>query len=189
MGRYYSPRSRLSSSELGRKRYTASTMALDWSQCPEVTRAPEVLGGAWVLKGTRVPAANVLEVIAGGAAPGEVAQRFPGVTHAQLEAIFDFLVRSLELTRKERESEAMPVVITGQIDWSQCPGVTRTPDTVSGAWRLENSRLMLECILCNLPDLSLHEIVEEVYEGIEFKQAAAVLEFAAQTLHQPALVH
>jgi hypothetical protein len=48
---------------------------------------------------------------------------------------------------------------------------------------------MLECILCNLPDLSLREIVEEVYEGIGFKQAAAVVEFAAQTLNQPALVH
>jgi uncharacterized protein (DUF433 family) len=68
-----------------------------------------------VVKGTRVPAASVLDSMAARMAPNEIAQHFHGVTHAQLEAIFDFLVRSLELTRKERESEAMPGVITGQI--------------------------------------------------------------------------
>lgn len=35
--------------------------SLDWSQCEDVESAPDRLSGAWVLKGTRVPAQAIID--------------------------------------------------------------------------------------------------------------------------------
>jgi uncharacterized protein (DUF433 family) len=34
---------------------------MDWSKCPDVERAPGKVSGAWVVKGTRVPAQAVVD--------------------------------------------------------------------------------------------------------------------------------
>ena len=34
---------------------------MDWSNCPDVERRPDIVSGSWVVKGTRVPADAVLD--------------------------------------------------------------------------------------------------------------------------------
>lgn len=34
---------------------------MDWSACPDVERNPDIVSGAWVVKGTRVPADAVID--------------------------------------------------------------------------------------------------------------------------------
>ena len=72
-------------------------MALDWSQCPEVTRSPDVMSGAWVFKGTRLPVALVFKNIEGGISVDEIPEIYPGVTLEQVKAAVHFASTSLQL--------------------------------------------------------------------------------------------
>jgi uncharacterized protein (DUF433 family) len=76
------------------REYTAP-MPLDWSQCSEVTRAPDVMGGAWVFKGTRLPVANVFENLEAGLTVAEIPELFQGITVEQVRAVLHFAAASL----------------------------------------------------------------------------------------------
>jgi uncharacterized protein (DUF433 family) len=60
-----------------------------------VERSPEFLSGAWVFRGTRVPVAALFENLRDGATVAEFLAWFPGVTHAQVEAVLDHEAQSL----------------------------------------------------------------------------------------------
>jgi uncharacterized protein (DUF433 family) len=60
-----------------------------------VERSPEVLGGAWRFRGTRVPVAALFENLRDGATVAEFLAWFPGVTRAQVEEVLDHEARSL----------------------------------------------------------------------------------------------
>jgi uncharacterized protein (DUF433 family) len=63
---------------------------MDWSQCADVESKPSVLTGAWVVKGTRVPADAVVEN-ADGFTPEEIATEiYPTVTVAAARRIIAF---------------------------------------------------------------------------------------------------
>ncbi len=68
---------------------------LDWNQCPEVERHPEVVSGAWVFRGTRVPVKALFENLEGGASVDQFVAWFPGVSRTQAEAILNFAEKSL----------------------------------------------------------------------------------------------
>lgn len=70
-------------------------MSLEWSQCPEVERAPQKVSGVWVFRGTRVPVATLFENLEAGATVGDFLEWFPGVTREQVDAVLDFATRSL----------------------------------------------------------------------------------------------
>jgi uncharacterized protein (DUF433 family) len=38
-----------------------NTQSIDWSQCDDVESVPDRLSGAWVIKGTRVPAQAIVD--------------------------------------------------------------------------------------------------------------------------------
>lgn len=76
---------------------TTLTRMIDWSQCPAVERIPGKVGGAWLFKGTRVPVKALFENIEGGATVDEFLAWFPGVEHAQVDAVLEHAQRSLEL--------------------------------------------------------------------------------------------
>jgi uncharacterized protein (DUF433 family) len=61
----------------------------DWRQLDAVERSPEVVSGAWVFRGTRVPVAALFENLRDGATVDEFLAWFPGVTRAQVEAVLD----------------------------------------------------------------------------------------------------
>ena len=70
---------------------------LDWSDCPEVTRSPDRLSGAWVFSGTRVPVAAFFENLESGARLEEFLAWFPGVSKDQAEAVLEHAARSLRV--------------------------------------------------------------------------------------------
>ena len=59
---------------------------LDWNQCAEVERHPDVVSGAWVFKGTRVPVKALFENLEDDARVDDFIEWFPGVTRHQVEA-------------------------------------------------------------------------------------------------------
>lgn len=67
--------------------------SLDWSQCPAVESVPGKLSGAWVFKDTRLPVATVIENLE-DLTIEEVMEQFD-VTRAQINAVLDFVARSL----------------------------------------------------------------------------------------------
>ena len=69
--------------------------ALDWSQCPAVESIPGKVSGAWVFKGTRMPAATVFENLEARLTVEEVMEEF-AVTREQINAVLDFAAKSLQ---------------------------------------------------------------------------------------------
>jgi uncharacterized protein (DUF433 family) len=68
---------------------------LDWSQCPVVERQPGKVSGAWLFKGTRVPAKALFENLEAGASIDEFLEWFPGVSRNQVEAVLQHAELSL----------------------------------------------------------------------------------------------
>ncbi len=70
--------------------------ALDWSQCPAVESVPGKVSGAWVLRGTRMPVATILENLQAGASLDDILCWFDGLNREQVKAVIDFAARSLK---------------------------------------------------------------------------------------------
>ncbi len=68
---------------------------LDWSQCPAVESVPGKLGGAWVLRGTRMPVATIFENLEAGANIDDILEWFDGVKREQVIAVIEFAATSL----------------------------------------------------------------------------------------------
>ncbi len=68
---------------------------LNWNQCAEVERHPEVVSGAWVFKGTRFPVKALFENLEDGASVDDFVAWFPGVNRHQVEAVLAFAEKSL----------------------------------------------------------------------------------------------
>lgn len=73
-------------------------MPLDWSQCPAVESAPGKVSGAWVLRGTRMLVATIFENLEAGASVDNIVEWFQGIKREQVEAVIDFVARSLDET-------------------------------------------------------------------------------------------
>jgi uncharacterized protein (DUF433 family) len=71
-------------------------LALDWSQCPAVESVPGKVSGAWVFRGTRIPASAVFENLEDGVTIDELTRIYDGLTREQIEAVLEFAARSLE---------------------------------------------------------------------------------------------
>jgi len=58
---------------------------IDWNSCPAVELNPELVSGAWVFRGTRVPVVALFENLEDGVTINEFVELFPGVdlTHAR----------------------------------------------------------------------------------------------------------
>ncbi len=68
----------------------------DWQLLRVVERTPDILSGAWVFRGTRVPVAALFENLRDGATVDDFLACFPGVTREQVEAVLDHEARSLQ---------------------------------------------------------------------------------------------
>ena len=68
------------------------------------------------------------------------------------------------------------------IDWSACPAVERSADTLSGAWRFKNTRVPVKALFENLESGATVDQFLEWFPGVTKQQALAVLEFAEKTL-------
>jgi len=70
------------------------------------------------------------------------------------------------------------------LDWSRCPAVESVPGKVSGAWIFRGTRLPVATVIENLEDLSVEEVMEQF--DVSREQMAAVLDFVAESLRDPA---
>ncbi|MDA1277485.1 MAG: DUF433 domain-containing protein [Verrucomicrobia bacterium] len=59
------------------------------SLCEVFSQDPEVMSGAWVFKGTRVPAQTFFDHLDRGGTLAEFPEWYEGVTTEQLEAAFE----------------------------------------------------------------------------------------------------
>ncbi|MFZ4396534.1 MAG: DUF433 domain-containing protein [Kiritimatiellia bacterium] len=59
----------------------------DWTTCTAAESTREVVSGAWVFKGTRVPVYALFENIEDGASIDDFLEWFPGVTRQQVESV------------------------------------------------------------------------------------------------------
>ena len=74
-------------------------MALDWTQCSAVESVSGKMSGAWVFWGTRMPVVAVFENLEDGLTIGEIVELYDGLTRGQVEAVLNFVARSLETVR------------------------------------------------------------------------------------------
>src|ERR1700739_3840958 len=85
-------------------------MALDWSQCPAVESIPGKVSGAWVLRGTRMPASVIFDNLEAGANIDDIMNWFEGLDRNQVKAVIEFAARSLD----ETPSSACSAIRDGQ---------------------------------------------------------------------------
>ena len=72
----------------------------DWGTCPAIERHPNVVSGAWVFRGTRVPIRALFENLRDGATIDQFLQWFPDVTRQQVQAVFDHEAHELSLATR-----------------------------------------------------------------------------------------
>jgi uncharacterized protein (DUF433 family) len=73
-------------------------MTPDWSSCDQLESVPGKLGGAWVLKGTRMPVSAIVENIEAGASVDDLMEWFDGLDRAQVEQVLSFVAHSHSFT-------------------------------------------------------------------------------------------
>jgi uncharacterized protein (DUF433 family) len=63
---------------------------MDWSRCPDVHREPGKVSGAWVVRGSRVPVAAVIDNARDGYSPEAIAEMFEGLPVERVRAVLRF---------------------------------------------------------------------------------------------------
>jgi uncharacterized protein (DUF433 family) len=63
---------------------------LDWSRCPAAESISGKMGGAWVLKGTRMPVSAIFENLEGGANVDNIMEWFDGLDREQVKTVIEF---------------------------------------------------------------------------------------------------
>ena len=67
------------------------------------------------------------------------------------------------------------------LDWSQCPGVERDPEKMSGAWVFSGTRFPISTIFENLEQGATIDDILEWYQGLNRQQIQEVVAFAAKS--------
>jgi uncharacterized protein (DUF433 family) len=68
----------------------------DWQNVAALERSPDIMSGAWVFRGTRVPVAALFENLREGATIDDFLAWFPGVAREQVVAVLDHEAQSLQ---------------------------------------------------------------------------------------------
>ncbi|MCA9229220.1 MAG: DUF433 domain-containing protein [Planctomycetales bacterium] len=61
----------------------------NWGDCEAVESRPDVVSGAWVFRGTRVPVAALFENLKDGSSIEDFLICFPGVQRTQIESVLE----------------------------------------------------------------------------------------------------
>jgi uncharacterized protein (DUF433 family) len=68
------------------------------------------------------------------------------------------------------------------LDWTSCSAVQRSPETLSGAWVFQRSRVPVKTLFENLEDGATVDQFLAWFPGVSREQAVTVLEFAEASL-------
>jgi uncharacterized protein (DUF433 family) len=63
---------------------------MDWSDCPHVEREQGKVSGAWVVKGSRVPADAIIDNARDGFTAEAIAEMFEGLSVQRVRAVLRF---------------------------------------------------------------------------------------------------
>lgn len=69
---------------------------VSWADCPLLESVPGKVSGAWVFKGTRLPASVILANLKSGTLD-ELVEDYPSVSRETLEAFLDYLAAQADL--------------------------------------------------------------------------------------------
>ena len=67
---------------------------IDWNSCPAVELSPDLVSGAWVFRGTRVPVVALFENLENGVSINEFIELFPGVDLAHARSVLKHIAKS-----------------------------------------------------------------------------------------------
>jgi len=67
---------------------------IDWNSCPAVELNPELVSGAWVFQGTRVPISALFENLRDGVTVNEFVELFPGVDLIDVTKVLQHAAKS-----------------------------------------------------------------------------------------------
>lgn len=67
---------------------------IDWSTCPSVELNPELVSGAWVFRGTRVPVVALFENLEDGVTISEFVELFPDVELMHARSVLEHAAKS-----------------------------------------------------------------------------------------------
>jgi len=67
---------------------------IDWNSCPAVELSPDLLSGAWVFRGTRVPVVALFENLEDGVSINEFIELFPGVDLVHARSVLKHIAKS-----------------------------------------------------------------------------------------------
>ena len=68
---------------------------IDWNSCPSVEQHPDLLSGAWVFRGTRVPLTALFENLEDGVSVNDFVELFPGVELDQVRNVLEHAAKSV----------------------------------------------------------------------------------------------
>ena len=68
---------------------------IDWNSCPAVEMNHELVSGAWVFRGTRVPVVALFENLEDGVTVNEFVELFPGVDLLHARSVLDHAAKSV----------------------------------------------------------------------------------------------
>ena len=77
---------------------------IDWNSCPVVELNPELVSGAWVFRGTRVPVAALFKNLEEGVTVNEFVELFPGVDLLHARSVLDHAAKSTLAIQSIRKS-------------------------------------------------------------------------------------
>ena len=72
---------------------------MNWQDCPAVEQHPDVVSGAWVFKGTRVPVHALFENLEDGATVKQFVKWFDGVEEWHVKAVLEHEAMQLQRER------------------------------------------------------------------------------------------
>ena len=67
---------------------------IDWNACPAVELSPDLVSGAWVFRGTRVPVIVLFENLEDGVSINEFIELFPGVDLVHARSVLKHIAKS-----------------------------------------------------------------------------------------------
>jgi len=67
---------------------------IDWNACPAVELSPDLVSGAWVFRGTRVPVVALFENLEDGVSINEFIELFPGVDLVHARSVLKHIAKS-----------------------------------------------------------------------------------------------
>jgi uncharacterized protein (DUF433 family) len=82
---------------------------MDWSKCPDAERAPDMVSGVWVVKGTRVPVQAVVDNAEDGYTAEQITgEIFEGLAVDRVRSVIRFA--SVVATKVVHQEEGFPAL-------------------------------------------------------------------------------